>query len=57
MTVKEQAHRAIEVLPESATWEDVLYSLYVCHSIARGMDDVDKGRTISDKDVRREFLK
>jgi len=57
MTVKEQAHRVLDSLPESATWEDVVYAFYVCHSIARGMDDVDNGRTVSDEEVRREFLK
>ena len=57
MSVKEQARRVLDELPESATWEDVLYAFYVCQSIARGMDDVDNGRTVSDEDARREFLK
>ena len=57
MTVKEQAHRVLDSLPQNATWEDVVYAFYVCHSIARGMDDVENGRTVSDEEVRREFLK
>ena len=57
MTVKEIAHRVIDKLPEGATWDDVLYEMYVCQSIARGMDDVKNGRTVSDEEIRREFLK
>ena len=57
MTVKERAHRVIDKLPEGATWDDVLYEMYVCQSIARGMDDVKNGRTVSDEEIRREFLK
>ena len=57
MTVKEHARRVIDSLPDDATWDDVVYEFYVCHSIARGMDDVKNGRTVSDEEVRREFLK
>lgn len=57
MTVKEQAHRMLDELPEDATWDDVVYACYVRLKIAQGLDDVEKGRTISDEDLRREFLK
>ena len=57
MTVKEQAHRVLDKLPEDATWDDVVYAFYVGQRIAQGLDDVEKGRTISDEEVRREFLK
>ena len=30
MTVKEQARRVLDELPEDATWDDVLYAFYVC---------------------------
>ena len=57
MTVKEQAHRVLDELPESATWDDVLYAFYIRQKIARGIDDIEHGRIISDEDARREFLK
>lgn len=57
MTVKEQARRMLDELPESATWDDVLYAIYIRQKIARGIDDIENGRIVSDEDARREFLK
>ena len=57
MTVKEQARRMLDELPEGATWDDIFYELYTRRQVAMGMQDVDEGRTVSDEDARREFLK
>ncbi len=57
MTIKEQVKNYAEKLPETATWDDVLYEVYIRQKITRGMDDIDNGRTVSDEDARREFLK
>jgi hypothetical protein len=57
MTVKEQARQLLDELPESVTWDDVLYALYVRQKIERGFDDVKNGRVISHEEVRRQFLK
>ncbi|MGH8459769.1 MAG: hypothetical protein ACRESV_10480 [Nevskiales bacterium] len=57
MTAKEQAHRVLDELPEDASWDDVLYAFYIRQEIARGIEDLEQGRTVSDEDVRREFLK
>ncbi|MGH9555073.1 MAG: hypothetical protein ACRD2Y_04540 [Terriglobales bacterium] len=57
MTVKEQARRMLEELPESATWDDIFYELYTRRQVALGMQDVDEGRTVSDEQARRELLK
>jgi hypothetical protein len=56
MTVKEQARRMLDELPESATWDDIFYELYTRQQVALGMQDVDEGRTVSDEQARREFL-
>ena len=57
MTVKEQARRMLDALPESATWDDIFYELYTRRQVALGMQDVDEGRTVSDEQARRELLK
>jgi len=54
-TVKEKAHQLLDKLPDSATWDDVVYELAVRRSIERGLDDADAGRLTDAKDVRREF--
>ncbi len=57
MTVKEQLHEIAEKLPAGATWDDVFYEVYTRRQVELGMKDVDAGRTVSDEDARREFLK
>jgi hypothetical protein len=57
MTIKEQLLQLAEKLPEGATWDDVFYEVYTRRQVELGMKDVDEGRTVSDEDARREFLK
>lgn len=54
-TVKEQAHRLLDNLPDSATWEDVMHRIYVRQAIEVGIKDSDAGRTVDVKEVRKRF--
>ena len=42
-------------LPDSATWDDVMYRIYVRQAIEAGVKDSDQGRTIDVKEVRKRF--
>ena len=53
--LKQQAHALIEHLPDSATWDDVVYEMAVRRSIERSLADANAGRLTDVKDVRREF--
>ena len=53
--VKEQARKIIDALPESATWEDVIYRLYVREAIEAGIADADAGRVVDVSQVRAEY--
>ena len=53
--IKEQAHELLEKLPDSATWEDVMYRIYVRQAIEAGIKDSDEGRTVGVKEVRKRF--
>jgi len=53
--IKEQARRLIENLPDSATWEDLIYQIYVRQAVEAGMRDSDQGKTVDVKEVRRRF--
>lgn len=35
--VKEDAHRMIDQLPPDATWEDLIYQVYVLEAIKNGL--------------------
>lgn len=54
-TVKDEAHRIVDRLPDGATWEDLIYRLYVRQSIEAGLRDADAGRVETVEDVRRTF--
>jgi len=53
--IKEEAHRLLEDLPKSATWDDLMYKIYVRQAIEGGLEDSDAGRTIDVKEVRAKF--
>ena len=54
-SVKAQAHRLVDNLPDSATWEDVMYRIYVRETVEAGIKDSDAGRTVNVKEVRKKF--
>jgi predicted transcriptional regulator len=53
--VKEEAAHLIENLPEDATWDDLMYEIYVRHQIEAGIAAADAGRTFSTEEVRRRL--
>jgi predicted transcriptional regulator len=54
-SIKEQAYRLLDNLPDTATWDDVMYRIYVRQAIESGLKDSDKGRTLDVKEVRKRF--
>jgi predicted transcriptional regulator len=53
--VRDQARQIVDSLPENATWEDLMYRLYVREAIEAGIADADAGRVVSSAEVRAEF--
>lgn len=53
--VKQEAHHLLEKLPDNATWDDLMYEIYVRQAIEAGLEDSKAGRTIEVKDVRAKF--
>ncbi len=53
--IKEEAHRLLDDLPESATWDELMYKIYVRQAIEAGLEDSEAGRTIDVKEVRAKF--
>jgi predicted transcriptional regulator len=45
-SIKADARQLIEGLPESATWDDLAYEVYVRQAIERGLADSEAGRTL-----------
>ena len=53
--IKQEAHRILEKLPDKATWDDLMYQIYVRQTIEAGIKDSDEGRTVDVKEVRKRF--
>jgi hypothetical protein len=53
--IKQEAHRLIEQLPETAAWDDLMYEIYVRQAIEAGLADSEAGRTLDVKEVRAKF--
>ena len=53
--VRSDAHRLIDALPDGATWDDVMYRVYVRQCIESGIQDADAGRVVDVEEVRRRF--
>ena len=50
--VKQYARELVEQLPDNATWDDLMYEIYVRQAIEAGVRDSDAGRTQSVQAVR-----
>jgi hypothetical protein len=55
VNIKEEARRLIDKLPENATWDDLMYEIYVRVAIEAGLADSQAGRITSVGDVREQF--
>jgi hypothetical protein len=53
--IKEKAHQLLDNLPDSATWEDLKYRIYVREAIEAGIKDSDQGLTVEVKEMRKKF--
>ncbi len=54
--VKDEARKLIEKLPDTATWDDIMYEWYVKKKIAAGLKAADEGRVVSHEDVKKRLL-
>ena len=54
--VKEEAKKLIDKLPEHATWDDIMYELYVKKKLAVALKAAEEGHVISHEAVKKRLL-
>ena len=54
-TAKEEAIKTISRLPEEASWDEIIYKIYVKRKIEEGLKAADEGRTVSHEEVKELF--
>jgi predicted transcriptional regulator len=55
ISLKDEAHRLIDRLPEEATWDDLMYEIYIRQAIEAGLRDSEAGRVTDHESVRKSF--
>jgi len=54
-SIKKAAARLVRELPESASWDDLMYQILVRQKIEAGIEDLKEGRSHDHAAIRREF--
>ncbi|MEA1889121.1 MAG: hypothetical protein U9N50_04995 [Pseudomonadota bacterium] len=55
-TAKQAAKQIIDHLPEQASWDDIMYELYVKQKIEKGLEAIDEGNIVSHEDAKQRML-
>jgi predicted transcriptional regulator len=56
-TAKEEVKAILERLPDEASYEDIQYHIYVRQKAARGLEDIEAGRVLSQEEVEERMSK
>jgi len=54
-SVKDEAHRLVDNLGKDATWDDLMYEIYVRQAIERGLADSEADRTTPIETIRAKY--
>ena len=54
-TIRDEARQLVDQMPDDATWDDVLYQVYVRQSIEAGLEDIRESRVVSSDEVQRRL--
>lgn len=55
-TAKQAARQIIERMSDQASWDDIMYELYVKQKIDKGLEAARNGRTVSHEEARKRLL-
>jgi len=53
--LKEEAHRLVDQLPANASWDDLMYEVYVRQAVEAGLADAEAGRVVSHEEALAQF--
>jgi len=50
--IKQEAIDCIRTLPDTADWNDILYSLYVIQKVSKGLKEAKEGKGVTTEEAR-----
>lgn len=56
-SARKEALDMVRKLPDTATWDDIMYEIYVRKKIELGIQAADQGKLIPHEEVKKRFLK
>ena len=54
--IKAAAQKLVRDLPGNASWDDLMYRIYVRQKIDAGLTDIRAGQVLSHESIRKEFI-
>ena len=55
LPIRDQALELVQSLPLDASWDELMYRIYVRQAIERGIEDSDADRVVDVAELRRQF--
>jgi len=55
LNIKEEAKRLIDRLPDTITWDDLIYEIYVRESIEQGLKQSESGELVEVEKIREKY--
>jgi len=52
---KDQAHQLIDKMPNNASWDDLIYEIYVREVIEEGLADSSAGKVLGVEELRKQY--
>ncbi|TFG21262.1 MAG: hypothetical protein EU530_00510 [Promethearchaeota archaeon] len=56
-SAKETVESILKSLPDNATYEDIMYEIYVRCNIEKGLEDIEKGNVVSEEEMNKWLQK
>ena len=53
---KEEAKKVLEDIPDTASWDDIMYQFYVRKKIEIALEAADAGEVVAHEEVKKRFL-
>ena len=53
---KDKAKKLIDKLPDQATWDDIIYELYVKQKLEGALNVAEDGRVVSHEEAKKRLL-
>ena len=54
-SIKSEARKLLDQLPDGSTWDDLMHEVYVRQAIEAGLADSRAGRVVSVAEVRKKY--